>query len=392
MAAVPPVRSRVSLRRGDPEKGRQSFSRLFPGREVHLYDSGTTALGIALRDARLRHGSVQPEAVLPAYGCPQLVAACQYASVRSRLVDTAAGHWGYDLEQLRAALSPNTVAIVAVNLLGTGDQAAELLRLARANRSFLIQDSAQDLPAPGTASWCADYIVLSFGRGKPLNLLRGGALAVSADCPLQVNVSCKASLFEKLKDAALGSRAAAAAFNGATHSRVYRFTARVPGLGLGETRFRALNNASELSFKVWGQLGLSYENYLREPIQFLWSGVLEEWERLGIRRLTCLTGVPTQPAHCLRLALLVDDRHDRDAIVDILNRRGFGASKMYGATLNQISAIPLDVASQGPFPNALRLSRQLLTLPTHALVTPDIVTRASNCIYVASAAETGRFC
>ena len=388
MGAVPPVRSRVSLSRGDPQKGKLSFTRLFPGRAVHLYDSGTTALGIALQDARSRHGSVQPEAILPAYGCPQLVAACKYASVRPVLVDIAAGQWGYDIERLAAALSPNTVAIVAVNLLGVGDQAAELMPLARANRSFLIQDSAQYLPTPETAGWCADYVVLSFGRGKPLNLMRGGALALSVptDCPPLLDAIGKASLLDKLKDATLGSRAASAAFNIATHSRVYRFTARIPGLGLGETRYQAHKKATELPFDAWGQLGPSYAAYVREPAQAVWSGVLGEWEHLGIRRLRCLSSMAAQHVNCLRLALLVDDPDDRDAIVKVLNRHGLGASKMYGSTLNQVRAIPPDVAAQGPFPNATRLSRQLLTLPTHTLVTPEIVERASYCIHAVMSA------
>jgi len=102
--SLPPVRSAVSLKRASPMMGMESFSGAFAGRGVHLYDTGTTALAVALLDARMRHGSSHPEAIVPAYGCPQLVAACLYASVRPRLVDTSPGHWGYDPPQLRAAL------------------------------------------------------------------------------------------------------------------------------------------------------------------------------------------------------------------------------------------------------------------------------------------------
>lgn len=370
----------MPLRRGPAAEASASLSKLFPGRTVHLYDSGTTALAIALLDARHRHRSTEPEAILPAYGCPQLVSACLYAKVRPRLVDTAPGRWGYAPEPLRAALSPNTVAIVAVNLLGAGDQAADLWPLARGNGSYLIQDSAQHLPAAVSADWRGDYVLLSFGRGKPLNLLRGGALAVSVQQPLLVDAPATRGLVDRLREAALASRAAALAFNFLTHPRVYGLAARLPGLALGETKFEPVERVAQLPFSAWGQVGPGYEAYLEEPWEILWRPVLPEWERLGIRALTCLTSSPPSQGRRLRLALLADDRRLRDRIVERLNRQGLGASIMYGASLEAITAIPAEVSSQGPFPNAACLAERLFTVPTHGAVTPEIVAHTHDCL------------
>jgi dTDP-4-amino-4,6-dideoxygalactose transaminase len=381
LTAIPPVRRPAPLRRGDPEAGRRGFASFFPGRVVHLCDSGTTALALALMDARLRHGSARPEAIVPAYGCPQLVSACLYASVRPRLVDTAPERWGYDLERLRGALSPDTVAVVAVNLLGVGDQARDILPLARANGSFLIQDSAQHLPRRGEADWLADYVVLSFGRGKPLNLLRGGALAIHADRPLLAAAPARATgAAARVKEAVFSSRTVALAFNTITHPWVFGIASRMPGLGLGDTRFEALHSLTQPSFAFWGALGPAFETYSSERWESPWTKVQRDWETLGIRGLTLLTSHPRGNGRQLRCALLTDDPRQRDLLIAALNRRGLGASAMYAVALGQVADIPADVAAQGPFPNASRLAERLFTLPTHASVTADVVSETDRCL------------
>jgi dTDP-4-amino-4,6-dideoxygalactose transaminase len=386
---IPPVRRPVPLHRGDPAEGRREFSSFFPGREVHLYDSGTTALALALQDARLRHGSIRPEAILPAYGCPQLVSACLHASVRPRLIDSPPGQWGYDPPQLLAALSPDTVAVVAVNLLGAGDQAQDLVPVVHGNGSLLIQDSAQYLPPRGAADWHGDYVVLSFGRGKPLNLLRGGALAVRADRPLLADASRATGARARIKEAALASRAAALAFNVSTHSKVFWLTSKLPGLGLSGTTYEAVHSVAAASSTMWGELGPAFETYSREHWESPWAGLLPEWEQLGIRSLTTLTTYPRQDARRLRWALLASDPQQREQIVATLNQNGLGASRMYVSILGQVSDIPAEVAAQGPFPNATWLADRLFTLPTHGSVTADIVARTDRCLRAVVAQDRG---
>jgi dTDP-4-amino-4,6-dideoxygalactose transaminase len=347
---------------------------LFPGRQLHLHQSGTAALAVALLDAKLRQRAAVPEAIVPAYGCPQLVAACLHAGVRPRVVDTVAGGWGYDLPQLRAALSADCVAVLAVNLLGTGDQVEEILRLARASGALVIQDSAQHLPTAPT-EWPGDYVVLSFGRGKPLNLLRGGALAVPDARPLAAESALDSGFAGHLKAAAMGSRAAGILFNTVTHPAVYGLTSRLPGLGLGATRYASLERVFRLPRQVWGQLGPAYEAYSRERWIPHWDAVAADWQRLGIVRMTCPPGSAPRHERCLRLPLLAAERAQRDRIVATLRRQGLGASPLYAVAMDRIENIPAAVSAQGPFPNATELADRLFTLPTHTAVTADAVRR-----------------
>ena len=345
------------------------MERFFGNRKITLYASGTAALAQAMASCASRTSVKNPEIIIPAYGCPDLVAACVYASVYPRLTDVASSRWSYDLGSLESSLSPNTVAIVAVNLLGLGDGTAELTRLCKERRILLIQDSAQYLPRESD-DWPGDFIVLSFGRGKPLNLLHGGAL-ISAmsdgDSPSvqPARYTARARL--------LSSRAAAMAFNTLTRPAIYRILSALPGTGLGEVTYEPLASPEPLPERAWRQVGTAFELYREKPSyrQDMWAPAVREWSDLGIAAL--LSPPSPLPPEPLRLPLLAPNRAARDTLVDTLNRSGLGASRFYGADLTGVAAIPDIVRHQGSFPNARELADRLFTLPTHELVTADTV-------------------
>ncbi len=332
----------------------------FGGRRITLYASGTAALSRAMSKCAARASVTAPEVILPAYGCPDLAAACMHAAVFPRLVDLAPSGWCYDVRGLEASVSSNTVAIVAVNLLGLGDSAAELHQFCRTKGISLIQDSAQYLPR-SRIEWPGDYVILSFGRGKPLNLLHGGALIGPAgddnDHPVR-------SAHYATRDRLLGSRAAAAAFNLLTRPHAYWLLSTLPGTGLGQVMYPE---------RAWERFGPAFEQYRAQPSyrREVWASAIEEWSTLGIAELLC-PGAPPQ-TEPLRLALLAPGLAARDNLVNHLNHSGLGASRFYGSDLANVAGIPDVVRSQGPFPQATALADRLFTLPTHGYVTADTV-------------------
>jgi hypothetical protein len=348
------------------------MERFFGNRRITLYRSGTAALAQAMAKCAARSSVTAPEVVIPAYGCPDLVAACVHASVFPRLVDIAPARWSYDQDALASSLSRNTVAIVAVNLLGLGDGSAQLISLCKDRHIPLIQDSAQHLPRD-SIEWPGDYVVLSFGRGKPLNLLHGGALVES---PGGTDVPPALPAHYTGKHRFLASRAAAVAFNVLTRPRVYRIFSSLPGTGLGEVVYKPLVNTTLFPERAWETVGTAFELYRQKPSyrRDIWGPAAEEWSRLGIVALDCPdSALPAEP---LRLALLAPNRAARDALVDGFNRSGLGASPFYGTDLAAIAGIPEVVKRQGPFPNASSLADRLFTLPTHVLVNADAVRTA----------------
>lgn len=375
LSALPPVRRAVPVRKAGTE-GRASMERFFANRRITLYASGTAALAQAMVSCAARSSATAPEVIVPAYGCPDLVAACLYASVYPRLVDIAPSGWSYDQQSLSANLSRNTVALVAVNLLGVGDGSAELVRLCKDHNIPLIQDSAQYLPRD-PIDWPGDYIVLSFGRGKPLNLLHGGALIHP---PGDADLPSGFPTHYTRKDRVLDSRVAALAFNILTLPPIYRIFSALPGTGLGDVIYEPLANAAPLPEQVWERVASAFERYRKNSSyrRDVWASVLQEWSAFGIVALDC-PGTPVS-AEPLRLCLLAPDRPSRDALVTRLNRSGLGASRFYGTELAEVAEVPQLVRRQGPFPNARSLADRLLTLPTHGLVDSGIVCRAHDLV------------
>ena len=375
-SALPPVRRAVPLKQGHPG-ARLSMERFFGNRKITLYASGTAALAQAIASFASRTSAKNPEVIIPAYGCPDLVAACIHASVYPRLVDVAPSQWSYDRGALSSSLSVNTVAIVAINLLGLGDGSAELIGLCKERHIPLIQDSAQYLPRD-RIDWPGDYVVLSFGRGKPLNLMHGGALiAPAADSDSRANQSVSYALRGRL----LSSPVAAMAFNILTQPTVYRIVSALPGTGLGNVTYKPLTDPGLLPEYAWPRVATAFEAYCKKQSyrRDIWAPALQEWPQFGIVALDSPgLALPPEP---LRLALLAPDRAARDTLVENFNRRGLGASRFYGTDLRTVAAIPQMVENQGPFPNASALAGRLFTLPTHGLVNADTVRTARELVY-----------
>lgn len=364
---LPPVRRPVPIHvRHDDKRG---LGPDFAGFASRLYGSGTQALACALEDSRRRiMPSGAAEAILPAYGCPDLVAACLRAGVRPVLVDIAKNAWGYDPQQLQAALRPQTVAIVAVNLLGAGDQGEFLAVVTKARGIPLIQDSAQYLPDSLDVFWHGDYVVFSFGRGKPLNLMQGGMLLVR-DSESWTLPPGRSDPAPSMRRRVLASAPAAMAFNLATHPAIYWLTSRLPGLGVGETRYSPLESCQEMGPDWRQRLNHALYRYRRESNYSAakWLPTIQSWQHLGIGLLQCAQDVKAD-AQYLRLPLLARTGEQRDRLLQGLQQAGMGASAMYRIPLNRIGGIPATVAAQGPFPAAEDIAARLFTLPTHSLV------------------------
>jgi len=372
--ALPPVRRPV------PGVGHvrgvdlQSIAALLGVQDMGLLASGTDALTQVLRHARLRAGNQKTRVLLPAYGCPDLVSACVGAGVEAVLVDTAADCWGYDLGALQAATDQRTLAIIAVNLLGCGDQAKQLLPLTRAVSAYLVQDSAQHLSRwPGP--WVGDYQVLSFGKGKPLNLLGGGAaLGLTVTTPLPPST---------LRHRLQGSRLAAWAFNLLTDPRVYPWLLRMPGMGIGATAYHPPTTLTDPRPQLLRQLASALPAYRRTASYGLtpYLPYLDAWRQY---HLDVLRGphsdLPLSEQEPLRLPMLAGSRDARDRLVAAFSAAGFGATAMYQRPLHEIADIPDDIAKQGPFPNASRLAERLFTLPTHGHVTDKTVRAMDACL------------
>ena len=143
---------------------------------VLLCASGTLAVELALRACGVGPGD---EVLLAAYDYEGNFLSVHAVGAVPVLVDVTASSWQLDPEQLAAAASPRTKAVICSHLHGGIVDMPAVLALARQQGWCVIEDAAQavggQLHGRRLGSW-GDIGVLSFGGSKLLCAGRGGAL------------------------------------------------------------------------------------------------------------------------------------------------------------------------------------------------------------------------
>lgn len=343
------------------------LARIYGASRAELTGSGTIALTLALRIAADRRpGSV---CVLPAYGCYDLATAVVGADVRVRLYDIDPYTLAPDQASLHRALADGAAALVAVHFFGIPAPLERLREAARKAGALLIEDAAQGaggLWRGEPLGSHGDVGILSFGRGKGITgggggalLLKDASLALPSDAwPLEASGGLRSLHAAKLAvQWALG------------RPSLYRLPTAVPGLGLGETVYRAPGSCvgmapacarvlhhtlrrAEAESIVRGEVARRLRNTAR-------SGKAVDFEPVGFPAGDSRAG-------WLRLPWLAQ----RDA-ADIARRFShLGVQQVYPLPLNALPALAGRIEGDGPWPGASRLARHLVTFPTHSLLTP----------------------
>lgn len=143
--------------------------------------SGTAAVELALRGLKVGAGD---EVLLSAYDFKGNFQNILTVGAMPVLVDISPRDWQLDVDQVAAAITPRTKAILASHLHGGMVRMPELMVLARERDLSVIEDACQ---MPGASiggrqagTW-GDVGVWSFGGSKLLTAGRGGVLFTSRD-------------------------------------------------------------------------------------------------------------------------------------------------------------------------------------------------------------------
>lgn len=333
------------------ERLRRALRERLDATDVQLYASGREALRAALAGAAQRCG--RREVILPAYTCFSVAAAAVAAGLRVRLVDvTLSG--AIDPASLAQLPQERAAALVVCNLFGIAEPLP-----AAAPEILVIDDAAQALgarTADGVAGGRGAAGILSFGRGKPLCALGGGALVLP-----------RAAEAEPARPPArrMRSLVQALAYDAALSPRIFGWLAAVPGLGIGETPF-------EPGF-VRGGLPGDLAAIALAVLAGFDDDLRARAEEAG--RLAAVIGgetrlVPLLPAKGAagahpRLACLAPSAAAREAAVAALASVGAGVSTLYPTPLGEIAALAPWLEGPASLPGARALASRLLTLPVH---------------------------
>jgi dTDP-4-amino-4,6-dideoxygalactose transaminase len=356
-----PVGEPICLRRVDSDE--RSF--VPPEYTLLLANSGTAALSLAMSVAAARYPSRRAEVILPAYACPDLLAAAYYAGLEPVLVDIYPDSPRYQLPALGLAITDNTVGIVAVNFLGISEDLLALQALCKSRDIVLIEDDAQFFPlTSGPESYTGDLVVHSFGRGKPISQVGGGALLVQEALHDYLQPLAKSLPAQGLDERRW--RFKARLFNWVLRPHAYQLLSMLPFLHIGETRYHSLEAIQCMDAWRLGYVQANVELYRQRDRQLQHRidsslAALPQDSLVNLpRKLSSLQGP------LLRYPLLCATAADCDALFAQMDRQGLGVTRMYQRALPGIEGIPRPIT--GSYPGATQFASRLLTLPLTSFV------------------------
>lgn len=337
---------------------------------VNYYQSGTAALAAVFTAARLACEIPDPEIIMPGYTCPDVISAAIHSKIKPVLVDFVPDRPWLDLDEVSAAITNNTVAILAINFLGLPERLNSLRNLADNHRLFLIEDSAQAYPLQDDKAFISDARIHSFGRGKPINIL-GGGLALVRNSLLQMNL-IPGGVSRKRISQRLIFLLKARIFNRITLPHIYWMIENLPFLHIGETRYKKLDKIEYISEPQKWQMPNNFTYYknniasrikLSHKYQHLFNSMHPTY--LDVAQY-CDN---KDNAPLLRYPILCGNLQKRESLFNKLDNAGCGASRLYGTTLPLVQNIPTrKIMIKSDLNNARNFSNRLLTLPLHFLV------------------------
>lgn len=316
--------------------------------------------------SRLAARTGRAEVVLPAYCCFSIPASAVAAGLRVRLVEVDA-RGGVDPEALARLPLERAAALVVTNLFGVPEPMTRVRDIARAAGCGVVDDAAQALGAIDGGEHVGsrgDVGILSFGRGKPLSALGGGA----AIWPRGVDPTELADHTDHAERAhPLSATVRAVGYDLARHPVVLRLLASIPSLGIGTTvydpgfaRGPMSGTASALANAVLADL----DGHNRERA--------DRAQRIG-KRITNETGfaplLAREGAHAVhpRLGVRAPSASARDAALAALT--ALGATRMYPTPIGAIPELAAHLVGRSAGLGETFAGR-LLSVPTHAGLGP----------------------
>ncbi len=370
-----------------------SLQKWAPGNAFFWVSTGSAALTLCCQ-AFKRDGR-QREVIMPAYSCPSLPAAAIRAGLKPVLCDTERDSFRMNLDALSSRITPDTVAVIAVHLLGIPERIVEIREITQQHNIVLIEDAAQAFgntirvedDTPGASNGhkhlgtFGDIGIFSFRRGKPLGLLGGGLLLANN----QNAVEAVRAKYDLLSAAALPSSFTylinLMLYSIFFHPHFYWIPQRMPWLQLGETIFtldyevkrmntRVLRLGGRL-FPVFGKI-----RHKRKELARKYRSMLEPFRP----DIVLLHDTDDEGIALLRFPIMFKSREKRDRILAELKKRGLGATGSYPVPLNELPGAADYFDRKEVYPNAKYISERIMTLPLHEYVTERDIERMTTII------------
>jgi len=340
------------------------------GGKLYFVDSGTSALALAVLSAikcKQLASNETSEVIIPAYCCPDIVAAVNYAGAKPVLVDFDRESPRLSVVGVENQITENTVAIVAVNFLGVPERIDRLAQIAIRNDISLIHDSCQFYPVKPIERDNSDYTIYSFGRGKPVSVFHGGLLVTRQELSLELiqNVCQRGSGLLGNTRYAVKSLLQEMGRN----PMIYGYAVACGWAGV--THIERLKSISSMLDSAKSYLGSNIDAYhgRQNPIASGMKRVFSQYHA----DIVDLTGQvdDLDGRAILRYSVLMEDGNQQTKFIEALRNSGIGASTLYGRILPRIPGCEISYGNES-YSNANEFAKRLVTLPAHSDVPKNV--------------------
>jgi dTDP-4-amino-4,6-dideoxygalactose transaminase len=164
------------------------LSKLFGGRPVRAFNSGTCTMEIALRIAGIganAGGSATDEVITSPLTWVATSNVVLETGARPVFADIDPATRNIDPGKLEAAITPRTKAVIPVDLAGLPVDRDRLRAIAEKHHLRVIEDAAQSIGAKwrghlvGTKAASPDFVSISFHPNKNVTAIEGGCLVLN---------------------------------------------------------------------------------------------------------------------------------------------------------------------------------------------------------------------
>lgn len=364
-----------SVSSGHPHSRLSQFLRVsYSADYVALTDSATSALQLAIRVARSclqdYDAGSNDIVALPAFTCYEVCAAAIGADVRIVLYDVDRETLAPDPTSLERALAAGARVVVATPLFGLPFDWSHVAGQVERHGAMLIEDAAQG----HGATWqgrplgsLGQISVLSFGRGKGWTGGGGGALLLRG----KAAQSWGGRTFTLPSGGSFETIGYALAQFALGRPAVYGIPLRIPALKLGRTEYRPPGSPRRMSSAATALVIGTCNDAVREArtrreIAATWRDGLTI--NGALRPIDAPAG---GAAGFLRFPVRAIGAGPR--VRELLDRgRRLGIAQSYPTTLAQIPALRTRMIEPSiRTPGADSLVRELVTLPTHSLLSAE---------------------
>ncbi|MCL4493071.1 MAG: aminotransferase class V-fold PLP-dependent enzyme [Nitrospirae bacterium] len=339
----------------------------FGTNHVFFVSSGKAALTVILK--ALKSLSPGRETVLiPAYTCFSVPSAIVTAGLKVSLCDIDPSTFDFDYTSLEDAMDKETLCVLSTHLFGIPSDTDRINGICKDRGIFVVEDAAQAMGGRvlhgeykgrmlGTVG---DAGLFSLSRGKNITCGSGGIIitgsghiagAISKAYSSIGNPGTMETAREFLKALALSLF---------IHPSLFWMPSGMPSLKLG-----AAGSCDDFPIKRLSGMQAGLLN--------IWRDQLEKSNRIRSANARYFTGqlqmrsYGSAPIPLLRLPVIMKTKEARDRISGLSSGKGLGITRMYACPVNEMGGLREQFEGRS-FPSASRVAENLLTIPTHHLL------------------------